>query len=75
VSRPVHPIVAQLRQIRIDRGLTQGAVARRMGRARRTPSEWERGNYTPSVEAAAELADALGMTLTLAPKQTREGAP
>ena len=71
--RAPHPIVAELREIRRDRGLTQEAVARRMGRGRKALSQWERGIYTPSVETTDEWATALGVTLALL--QTRKGNP
>lgn len=72
--KPVHPIVAQLRAARLKQGLSQAAVARRIGVPQNTLWAWEVGRYTPLLDAVAAYAQALGLQLTLIPHQ-KEGDP
>ncbi len=63
----VSPIVAQLRQARRDRGLTQEAVAARAGVVRPTIGTCERGEHSPTLPILEAWAGALGLELRLVP--------
>ncbi len=54
-----------LRQARLDAGLTQAEVAERLGTTQSAVARWERGAVTPSLAAAARFAEAVGATLSL----------
>jgi transcriptional regulator with XRE-family HTH domain len=49
-----------LREVRGDRGLTQGELARRSGIAAREVRAFERGREAPSLESLGKLLDGLG---------------
>jgi transcriptional regulator with XRE-family HTH domain len=53
----------RIAQARKARGWTQEGLAERSGLHKQTISEWERGNRTPSTDALAKVADALGVSL------------
>lgn len=65
--KAVMPMVAALRQERLRQGLTQAAVARRAGYARKTIGGYETGHDNPSVDALAHWAAALGLRVALYP--------
>jgi transcriptional regulator with XRE-family HTH domain len=67
--RAPHPIVAQLRADRENRGWSQAALARRIGVGTSTVQTWEYGSREPVLRHARAWAAALGYTLTLAPVQ------
>jgi transcriptional regulator with XRE-family HTH domain len=54
---------ARLQALRRGAGLSQSQLARRAGLSVRTLQGWEAGRRVPSVEAAALLAAALGISL------------
>lgn len=66
--RTPHPLVAQLKAERQARGLSQEAVARRIGTTRALVSLWETGQGTPGLFNTIAYAAALDYTLTLTPK-------
>lgn len=45
-------------------GLTQGALAARVGVTAQAVSKWERGNACPDIAILDEIADALGISLS-----------
>ena len=49
----------QLREYRLERDLTQEALAKMVGVTRQTIIAIEKGGYTPSVKLALELAHSL----------------
>jgi len=59
----VHTLVLELVRRRIDLGLTQQDVAKRMGIARSRVAEIENGGATTSSMRIAAYADAVGMKL------------
>ncbi len=56
-------LAEKLRMARISAGLTQAELAKRIGCARSTISDYERGKTLPDAERLAELASALGLPL------------
>lgn len=53
-------IATLIRARRIAAGMTQNALARRVGCADVHVSRWEAGRFCPSARYAAKLAEALG---------------
>jgi transcriptional regulator with XRE-family HTH domain len=53
----------QLRLLREGRGLTQDALAKRLGVATSTVARWEHAGRTPRPMNAARLASALGISV------------
>lgn len=49
-----------LARIRMERGLTQGQLADRIGCRQKDVSRWESGARTPCTASLLKLADALG---------------
>ena len=56
-------MVANLRRIRKERGMTQSELAAASGIHRITISKYEAGKVTPNVDSAKSLAEALGVTV------------
>lgn len=74
--KDVDPLVAQLRAIRLERGLSLSAVAEAMGRgpkARSSVLGWESGRCEPGVGSLREWAAALGYEPVLSFGVTRAG--
>ncbi|MFG3439897.1 helix-turn-helix transcriptional regulator [Nonomuraea sp. NPDC047897] len=67
--RPPHPLMTQLRDLRLDRGLTQLEVASEIGVAQSALCFWENGGRTPTLTRVTELAAFHGYKLTLTPKE------
>ena len=53
-----------IRQLRQERGWTQEQVARRVGVAQGTVSQWEHGNRRPYRRNLQRLADLFGVSIT-----------
>jgi transcriptional regulator with XRE-family HTH domain len=53
----------RLRELRRRRGLSQEGLARMVGVGRDAVRLWEKGKRTPMLDAAARLAEALGVTV------------
>lgn len=51
--------------LRMSQGLTQAALAKKIGVNTVTVSQWERGKYSPTASNVPKVAKALGIT----PKQ------
>ena len=51
--------------LRMSQGLTQAALAKKIGVNTITVSQWERGKYSPTASNVPKVAKALGIT----PKQ------
>lgn len=56
-------MVANLKAIRKQRGLTQGQLATLAGINRITIIKYESGKVDPTIESATKLANALGVTV------------
>lgn len=52
----------KIRDLRVSRGMTQEALAKKIGVCRRTVLSWERGVRTPRFDVAVRLAEALGVS-------------
>lgn len=52
-----------LARLRMDRGLTQGQLAEKVGCYPKDISRWETGERTPSTKSLLKLASALGCSL------------
>lgn len=52
----------RVRALRMERGLTQGQLARRVGTHRPLVSRVEAGRYLPTIETVCEYAEALGVS-------------
>lgn len=53
----------EIRRLRIDRGLTQEALARALNVTAQTVSKWECGNTVPDVQLLPEIAVYFGVTI------------
>jgi len=53
----------RLRELRLQQGLTQVSLAKRVGVTRQTIIALEKGKFVPSVKLALRLADTLGTSL------------
>ncbi|HEY0413105.1 MAG TPA: helix-turn-helix transcriptional regulator [Allosphingosinicella sp.] len=56
-------LVSRLRELRMERDLTQAALADRVGVSRKTINTVENGVFVPSTLLALKLARALGCTV------------
>ena len=54
---------AFLRQLRCEQGVTQEALAERLGVSARTVSRWENGTTMPDLVMVVELAKAFGVSI------------
>lgn len=52
-----------LKRLRVEQGLTQGELARKIGKAQTVISGYERGSCRPDIETAFVIADALGSSV------------
>ena len=52
-------------EARIKKGITQKALAEKMGTKQSAIARFESGNYNPSLSFLKKLANALGLTLTV----------
>lgn len=68
-GRIPHPMAVDLRWKRESLGLTQRALAARMGRRQGEISAWETGRYMPDLVSIDVWADALGCELVITEKQ------
>jgi putative transcriptional regulator len=58
------PITNTIRRLRFDNSeMTQADLAARVGVTRQTIAAIEQGKYSPSLEVAFRIAEALGVTL------------
>ena len=63
-----HPVIHQLRKIRIEKELTQMAVATATGYSHTQLSYIERQTKNPSFTTIVDIAEYLGYDIVLAPK-------
>ena len=52
-----------LRNIRVSKGMTQEEFAAFLGTSKQNISRYEKGEVSPKISTAAEMADKLGITL------------
>lgn len=64
-QRPVDPIVAELRDWRIEQGISQAELAARFGAKQRALAAWELGVNPPDLPTVRRWAAALDAALTL----------
>lgn len=53
----------RLRELRLKRGLTQEALAKRLGFVKSTISQWESGNRVPSEDVLRQIAEIFGVSV------------
>ncbi len=58
--QPVYEIKEQLIRIRIEQGLSQADLAKKVGTQQSAISRLESGDYNPSIELLSKIAQALG---------------
>jgi transcriptional regulator with XRE-family HTH domain len=68
----VHPLVGELRALRIHAGMSMSELARLSGVNVSTISEMEAGHYWPMLKSVDAYASALGVKLTW---EDKEGGP
>ncbi|MEZ5988895.1 MAG: helix-turn-helix transcriptional regulator [Planctomycetota bacterium] len=61
--KPRHEVRNQVRRHRLVDGMTQQELAERVGVTRQTILAIEKGNYTPSVALALNLAGVFGVSV------------
>lgn len=59
MAKPKTRVVNSIRDLRAERGMTQQYLADAIGMTRQTIIAIEQGKYSPSLEAAFEIAKAL----------------
>ena len=64
----VHPVIRALEKRRRELRITQRVLAARLGYNLSSVSNWERGRNQPSLRHVSDLAEALGLELTVAAK-------
>ncbi|MEY3210077.1 MAG: hypothetical protein RIT28_558 [Pseudomonadota bacterium] len=63
-NAPIREQVAtRLRQLRLERGLSQTALAARVGMREGDISRYETGERSPSIESLERLADGFGLSI------------
>lgn len=67
----VHPIMAQLRELRREKKLRQIHIADAVGYNHKSLSMWETGAVSPTLLHLADYADFLGMELCLIHKKSK----
>jgi transcriptional regulator with XRE-family HTH domain len=60
-----HPLLAELRRLRLEGGQKIGSIARRLGAGASTVNSWELGDRSPRIEAVAAYAEEIGFELVL----------
>jgi transcriptional regulator with XRE-family HTH domain len=64
--RQVPPIIAELREARLEQGMSQGKLADRIGYSRHGGvARWERGEASPRLSSLIDWSQALGFQLKL----------
>lgn len=56
-------IMSRIRLFRTQRGMTQEALAEKVGVSRQAVAKWEKGDTTPDIDSCIRLADAFGVPL------------
>jgi transcriptional regulator with XRE-family HTH domain len=64
-----YPVLTELRQMRLNHGIKQAGVARRLGVGKTTLNNWEMGARMPTLAVVVAIADALGHDVVLRPKR------
>jgi len=64
--------VTNLRRVRVDRGFSQRALAKRLGCTHVTVGHWERGNNHPTPALGKRLRDELGLPVDVLLAQNDE---
>jgi transcriptional regulator with XRE-family HTH domain len=71
ILRCARDLTARLTPARHALGLTQHAMARRMGIHQTKLNSWELGQVQPDFVSAVQIAEALGCDLALVPREER----
>ena len=69
-ERSYYPVMATLRNARIDQGWTQLEVAAEIGASQGAVCFWENGGRPPTLRHLTRLADFLGYEITATPKES-----
>lgn len=76
MSGPLHPVIAQLRDIRKAAGLSLQQLERQHGIKAVVAGSYERGDRRPSVDGLQVLLDVYGYQLVAVPRaRTLDGRP
>lgn len=68
ITYPVHPLVAQLRLLRHEQGISRACFSERLGWGAWALNHWEVGRHTPKLPALVDWAQALGYDVVLVPR-------
>lgn len=72
----MHPVMAQLRDLRKAAGLSQQQVERRHGIKAVVVGSYERGDRRPTIDSLQQLLDVYGYQLVAVPRErTLDGRP
>lgn len=67
-------LMNRIRLFRTQRGLTQEALAEKVGVSRQAVAKWEKGDTLPDIESCIRLADAFGVPLEVLARGLATGA-
>lgn len=62
-DRPIHPVVLRLRRRRESMGISQRAMAKRIGTTQSAISEMECGHHMPNLDLLDRYADVVEMRI------------
>ena len=62
-----HPVVVEMRRVRIERGLTQDQLGKLSGVSGSAIGTWEQGLNAPAIDRLDQVLAALGLRLAVAP--------
>lgn len=63
----LHPVVAEMRRVRLDQGLSQEELGDLAGVSKTAIGTWERGTNAPAIDRLDQVLTVLGLRLTVAP--------
>ncbi|MFE6304980.1 helix-turn-helix domain-containing protein [Nocardiopsis sp. NPDC057823] len=69
-----HPLIAELRTLRTERGLSINALSRALGYAAPTIQSWEAGRTVPNLDVLTDYATVMGVRVVLEPAAERTAA-
>lgn len=66
-------LMNRIKLFRTQRGLTQEALAEKVGVSRQAVAKWEKGDTTPDIDSCIRLADAFGVPLEVLARGLKPG--